>query len=196
MFKFKKILNLIDKGVIETREELELFLHYAGTGEHIDFGVVTGINVGMGFEKKLVHITGGKAQSDLPLKIHNPDNVTSTKVYAAMEFMIREMVKSNFKESYFSPVYYELFLDENGHMFTKMSAENQTLNEEWISISKEDNRSGNEEVEAGYFKYLHDSGLEHTDRNFDIYFNGYLESEDFEAYLDGVMERFYKALEE
>ena len=29
MFKLKKILNLIDKGVIETREELELFKDYA-----------------------------------------------------------------------------------------------------------------------------------------------------------------------
>ena len=45
MFKLKKILNLIDKGIIETREELELFLNYSDIDENVDSKVLLGMNI-------------------------------------------------------------------------------------------------------------------------------------------------------
>ena len=212
MFKLKKILNLIDKGIIETREELELFLNYSDIDENVDSKVLLGMNIKIAYETSRIYIDVTEVQNSeedvhtqkyldilekhLPIKLHNPGNATSSKVYAAKEFIIREIVKDNFKNSFFSPVYYELVMDENGHLFTITGNDNQTLNENVISLCKEDNRSGNEKLETAYFKYLHNNKLEHTDRNFDIHFNEYLESEEFGNYLDAIIERFYEALEE
>lgn len=212
MFKLKKILNLIDKGIIETKAELELFLHYSDIDENSDSKVLLGMNIKIAYEKSRIYIDVTEVQNNeedvhttkyldilekhLPIKIHNPGNATSLKLYKAKETIIREIVKDNFKNSLFSPVYYELVMDENGHLFTRTDDENQILNKNVISLCKEDNHSGNEKLETAYFKYLHDNKLEHTDRNFDIYFNEYLESEEFNDYLDAIIERFYEALEE
>ncbi len=212
MFKLKKILNLIDKGIIETREELELFLNYSDIDENVDSKVLLGMNIKIAYETSRIYIDVTEVQNSeedvhttkyldilekhLPIKIHNPGNVTSLKVYKAKETIICEMVKENFRNSFFSSVYYELVMDENGHLFTRTGNDNQTLSKNVISLCKEDNRSGNEKMETAYFKYLHDKKLEHTDRNFDIHFNEYLESEEFGNYIDAIIERFYEVLNE
>ena len=86
MFKLKKILNLIDKGIIETREELELFLNYSDIDENVDSKVLLGMNIKIAYETSRIYIDVTEVQNSeedvhttkyldilekhLPLKIH------------------------------------------------------------------------------------------------------------------------------
>ena len=78
MFKLKKILNLIDKGIIETREELELFLNYSDIDENADSKVVLGMNIKIAYETSRIYI-------DVTAVQNSEEDVHTTKYLDILE---------------------------------------------------------------------------------------------------------------
>ena len=213
MFILKKLLNLIDKGVIETREELEVFNHYAGL-ETDRSGEFTYTDWQFLLKEKLVYVNisglldeeGDLYEKDfldalekhLPLEIQNLDAFNSYDFWEDIEVEIREQVKKIFICSYGSPVWYEVLLDEDGKIFTIEGIGNmyRPYGNEVVCVKREENPSGNDFVEIEYKNYLKAENLPASEENFDEFLNICVDSNDFENYLDGVIEVFYKLLDE
>ena len=212
MFKLKKILNLIDKGIIETREELELFKDYATL--EISRDDFTYIDVQFVLQDKLIYINISDIWDEdensydidflnvvekyLPLTIQNPEDISSSEFYEKAEEIIKEKVKKHFIYSYCNSVWYELYMDEYGDFFTKEGVGNQMSGDvcNVVFINKEDNQFGHTGVEICYQDYLEYNQLNDMEENFDMFLEEYIQSEEFGNYLDAIIDRFYEALEE
>lgn len=213
MFILKSLLNLIDKGVIETREELEVFNHYAeletdrcGEFTYTDWQFLLReklvyVNVsglldeeGYLYKEDFIHAL----EKHLPLEIQNPDFINNYDFLDEIEDEIREQVKNSFICSYGNSVWYEVLVDEDGKVFTIEGIGNmyRRFGKEVVCVTREENPFGNDFVEIGYENYLKIENLAVSEENFDEFLGICVNSDDFADYLDGVIEIFHKMLDE
>lgn len=213
MFILKKLLNLIDKGVIETREELEVFNHYAEL-ETNKSGEFTYTDWQFLLQEKLVYVNvseiiekeGYWSEKDfldalekyLPLEIQNPEDINSDDFFRDIECTIWEQARENFIKSYRNPLRYIIFVDEDGDVFTATGdiRTQYYFQKDTLTVAVEDNQYGIDDVDEGYEIYLEEEGLDKSEDHFDEYLKEYVFWGDFYSYMEDVLKNFYNLLDE
>lgn len=213
MFILKKLLNLIDKGVIETREELEVFNHYAEL-ETDKCGEFTYTDWQFLLKEKLIYVNVSELldgegywheedfldalEKHLPLEILNPENINSDDFFDDIKWEILEQVEENFIKSYRNPIRYIVFLDEDGEVFTVYGdrGTHHLSEKDTLSVNIQGNPYGIDDVDEGYEIYLKEEDLDGAEDHFDEYLKEYVSWGDFDNYKDSVISDFYELLDE